>query len=134
MCVQGKQGKLQTSAQNIPSVCIIDDFSYNIDRFDIEDALYGKLVEDHTKAPTVVHYRESDGKWSSSSHSELSSVFILKFIPGTAKIKTLSAYLCPNPKYELDKSIFPEVKIVWWKLDKKRIFVEALDYQIKQTI
>lgn len=126
MCVGGIQGKLQTSAQNIPSVRIIDDFSYSkIDRFVIEGVLYGNLVEDSTKSPTVVHYREGDGKWSSLSPSELSSVFILKFVPNTTKLETLSAYLCPNPKYELSKSTFPEAKIVWWKLDKKGIFVEA---------
>jgi len=124
-----KLGKSQTSAQNVPSVCIIDDFSHNIHRSDdIEDVLYGKLVEDSTKPPTVVHYRESDGKWSSSSPSKLSAVFILEFTPGTAKVKTPSAYLCPNPKYELDKSTFLRGKIVWRKLDKKGIFVEALDY------
>lgn len=126
MCVEGIQGNLQTSAQNIPSVCIIDDFSHNIHPFDIEPVLYGKLVEDSTKPPTVVHYREGDGKWSSLSPSELSSVFILKFVRATTKVKTLSAYLCPNPKYELSKSTFPQVKIDWWKLDKKGIFVEPL--------
>lgn len=125
MCVEGIQGKLQTSAESIPSVCIIDDLSYNIDDILIEDVLYGNLVEDHTKPPTVVYYRKNDGRWSSSSPSELSSVFILKFVPTTTKVKTLSAYLCPNPKYELSKSTFPDVKIVWWKLDKKGIFVEA---------
>jgi len=125
MCVEGVQAKLQTSAESIPSVCIIDDLSFNIDDVLIESVLYGNLVDDHTKPPAVVYYRKNDGKWSSSSPSELSSVFILKFVPATTKVKTLSAYLCPNPKYELSKSTFPEVKIVWWKLDKKGIFVEA---------
>lgn len=125
MCVEGIQGKLQTSSESIPSVCIIDDLSFNIDDVLIENVLYGNLVEDHTKPPTVVYYRKNDGKWSSSSPSELSSVFILKFFPATTKVKTLYAYLCPNPKYKLSKSTFPEVKIVWCKLDKKGIFVEA---------
>jgi hypothetical protein len=125
MCVGGKQGKLQTSAESTPSVCIIDDLSYNIDRFVIEGVLYGNLVEDHTKPPAVIHYRDSDGKWSSLSPSELSSVFILKFVPTTTQVKTLYAYLCPNPKYKLSKIIFSEKGIVWWKLDKKGIFVEA---------
>jgi len=125
MCVEGVQGKLQTSAESIPSVCIIDDLSFNIDDVLIESVLYGNLVDDYTKPPTVVYYRKNDGKWSSSSPSELNSVFILKFVPTTTKVKTLCAYLCPNPKYRLSKTTFSEKGIVWWKLDKKGIFVEA---------
>ena len=123
-----KLGKFQTSAQNISSVCIIDDFSHSIEKCVIEDVLYGSAVEDSTKSPTVVYYRKSDGKWSILSPSALSSVFILNFEPNTTKVKTLSAYLCPNPKYAVDKSTFPEPKIVWWKLDKEGYLLKPLDY------
>jgi len=127
VCVIGKR-KLQTSANDIPSICIIDDLSYSIDDIIIESVLYGNLIGDHTKPPNVVHYRESDGKWSGSSPSELSSVFILRFVPNSATVETLNAYLCPNPKFRLSQLSFPEPKIVWRELDEEGVFIKTSNF------
>jgi len=127
MCAIGNR-KLQTSANEIPSVCIIDDLSYSIDDLIVEGVLYGNLVEDSTKPPNIVHYRKSDGKWSGSSASELSSVFVLRFVPNSVGVETVNAYLCLNPKIRLSQLSFPEPKIVWRELDEEGVFIKTSDF------
>jgi hypothetical protein len=121
------QNKLQVSAQNIPSICVINDFNSNIDKEDIEQFLYGRPVENYTRADKARIFREDNGRWSRKSPSGLNSVFVLRFEPYAVKIKTLDAYLCPNPKYELSKSIFSESNMTWWALDRNEIYIEAID-------
>ncbi len=119
------QNKIQVSVQDIPSICVINDFNSNVEREDIGRFLYGSLVEDYTKSPKAI-FREGNGRWSRESASELNAVLILRFELYAMNVKTLDAYLCPNPKYELSKSIFSENNMTWWALDKNGIYIEAL--------
>ena len=118
------QNKVQVSAQDIPSICVINDFNSNVDREDIGRFLYGSLVEDYTKSPKTI-FREDNGRWSRESACKLNAVLVLRFEPYAMNVKTLDAYLCPNPKYELSKSIFSENNMTWWALDKNGIYIEA---------
>lgn len=111
------QDKVQVSTQDIPSVCVINDFNANIDNEAIECVLYGTDVEDRTQIPSIF-YREDDGIWSRKRTSKLSAVCILKFKPYVGAIKTMSAYFCPNPKQKFSRDIFSDKNIRWWALDK----------------
>ncbi len=117
----------QISEDCIPSVLIINDFNSNVEPSKIEDVLYGTLVLDETVTAKAEYYRKKDGLWSCDASSELNSVFILRFEQITTKVKSLDAYLCPNPKYELVKSVFSEPKLVWRKLDEAGVRTETVD-------
>lgn len=119
------QNNVQVSAQDIPSIYVINDFNSNVDREDIGRFLYGSLVEDYTKSPKTI-FREDNGRWSRESASKLNAVLVIRFEPYSMNVKTLDAYLCPNPKYELSKSIFSENNMTWWALDKNGIYIKAL--------
>lgn len=123
--VRLSKNKVQVSVQNIPSICVINDFNSNVDREDIERFLYGSFVEDYTKSPKTI-FRQDNGRWSPSSASELNAVFVLRFEPYAINVKTLDAYLCPNPKYKLSKSIFSENNMTWWALDKNGMYLETV--------
>jgi hypothetical protein len=116
------QDRVQVSDQPIPSICVINDFNSNVEREGFERFLYGCKVEDYTKTP----FRKDNGRWSRESVCELNAVFVLRFEPYAMNVKTLDAYLCPNPKYELSKSIFSEDNMTWWALDKNGMYIEAL--------
>jgi hypothetical protein len=118
------EDRVQVSAQDIPSVCLINDVNSIIRKKDIEGFLYGSLVEDATKCSTMI-YRKDNGRWSRESASELNAVFVLRFEHYALDVKTLDAYLCPNPKYELSKSNFSENNMTWWVLDKNGINIET---------
>jgi hypothetical protein len=127
VCVRNGKRKLQTSDKDVPSICVIDDISHNIDDLIIESVLFGNLVEDRTKPPRVLYSRESDGKWSDNLPSELTAVFVLKFIQNSIRTESLYAYLCPNPKHELYKGIFAHSKITWRSLNINGLCIETLN-------
>ena len=117
----------QISEDCIPSVLIIDDFNSNVKPSNIEAVLYGTPIHDETVTAKAKYYREKDGLWSCGAASELNSVFILRFEQITTKVKSLDAYLCPVPKYELVRSVFSEPKLVWRKLDEAGVRTETVD-------
>ena len=121
------QQGLQVSQDDIPSICIVNDFGSNIEPPIIEAVLYGTLVQDETKNAKREYYRENNGRWSSGACPELNSVFILRFEPVTTRVQTLDAYLCPHPKYELVSSVFSEPRLVWRKLDEAEVRTETVD-------
>ena len=113
---------VQVSKENIPSICVINDFNSNVDKNDIESFLYGRTCSVYTK-PEIPIFRQNGGRWASNSKSELNAMLILRFESNSVKIKTSDAYLCPNPKYALSYSIFSENIINWWKLDSDGISI-----------
>jgi hypothetical protein len=113
---------IQVSKENIPSICVINDFNSNVDKNEIEIFLYGRTCSIYTK-PEKPFFRQNEGIWSGDSKSELSAMLILRFESNSVKIKTSDAYLCPNPKYALSISIFSDKKINWWKLDSDGISI-----------
>lgn len=123
--VNGVNRKLQVSGMDIPSICIIDDFSQNIDKQTIERVLYGASVHDTTQNKAK-SYRENDGKWSGSSLSDLSALVVLRFKPLTAQCDSVDAYICPNPKYILPISSLPKHGISWWQLDSDGVNVKPV--------
>ena len=116
---------LQVSNRNIPSICIINDFSHSIDEIIIESALFGSLVEDHTRPPKVDFYREHDGKWSGTSPSKLNSVIVIRFEPTTLKTQTADVYLCPCPECQFSRSIFAKADLRWREVDENRVHVRS---------
>jgi len=116
--------KPQVSQDNIPTVLIINDFNSNIDRTVVEDALYGTLVHDNTREAKTPRFRKNDGRWSLSVPSDLNAVFVLRFEPISVKMDTVDAYLCPNPKYVFESSMFSIPNLSWRRLNASSVDVE----------
>jgi hypothetical protein len=121
-----KSRKPQISKDNIPSILIINDFNFNIDRTVVEDALFGTLVHDETCREKISYFRKNDGIWSLEIPSNLNAVIVLRFEGITMRVKTLDAYICPNPHKLFKVSMFSIPRLVWRQLNADGVNVEDM--------
>jgi hypothetical protein len=109
----GKNCRVQTAAASIPSLVIVYDMSQWLQPLIVEAVLYGKLVQ---VSPSGRFYREADGKWNRGIENPLSAVGVFRQ-SFAARVETaVDMYLCPRPRFPLDKHLFTDRGIRWLRL------------------
>jgi hypothetical protein len=56
--------------------------------------------------------------------SDLNAVVVLRFEQISVKMDTVDAYLCPNPKYVFESSMFSIPNLSWWRLNTSGVDLE----------